>query len=340
MNPEIRRFLNRPLKVGGLTIQKRLLLAPMAGYTHVAFRELVDQYGGYGLLFSEMCSARAVPQENPKVSVVFRWREAELPRLVCQIFGSEPEAMAAAARRVEAEGFFGVDLNFGCSVAAICKQNAGAALLRKPERAAAIVRAVRDAVAIPLFVKFRTGWTDDSLPAVDLARRFEDAGADALTFHPRVAPDRRSRPPKWAYIGMVKEAVRIPVFGNGEVFDSEDVRRMLSETGCDGIAIGRMALARPWIFAEWTEGFMPDADIYRKCARRLLGMIEQHYGSVIALRRFRKWAVFFTAQFKYGHRFAAMIRSAEDIPAVLELIDLIFGVPQEMVSRPNMNMFC
>jgi len=339
INTEIHSYLNRPVSIGGKIAPGRLFLAPMAGYGHVAFRELIAGYGGCGLLFSEMCSARAVPNENPLFSPVFRWRDEELPGLVCQIFGGEPDVMAAAARRVEAEGFFGVDINFGCCVAAICKQNAGAALLKTPEKAAAIVRAVRQAVSIPVSVKFRTGWTDDAATAVDHARRFEDAGADALTFHPRVAPDRRSRPPRWAYIGKVKQAVSIPVFGNGEVFEPADCLRMFSETGCDGIAIGRIALARPWVFAEWTQGYIPDADIYRCCALQMLDLLVRHYGPVTGQRRFRKWAVFFTAGFKFGHRFSAIIRSAVDLPALREEIDRIFGTPQELVARPNMNMF-
>jgi len=135
MKPDIRQFINTPLEIGGKSIPTRLILAPMSGLTHVAFRELVDQFGGCGLLYTEMCSARSVPQENPHISPVFRWRREELPRLVCQLFGSDSDVMAIAAKRIEQEGFFGVDLNFGCSVAAICKKHCGAALLKTPDRA-------------------------------------------------------------------------------------------------------------------------------------------------------------------------------------------------------------
>ena len=196
----------------------------------------------------------------------FMWRKEELPHLVCQLYGDDPEIMARAAERVAADGFMGVDINFGCSVAVVCKHNCGAALLKDPVRAGKIVSAVRKAVPLPLFVKYRTGWQDDVAGAVDMARRFADEGADALTFHPRVAPDRRSRQPKWAYIGKVKSAVSIPVFGNGNVFDLRDCERMVSETECDGVAVGRLAVARPWTFAQWTDGFAPDACIYRRCA--------------------------------------------------------------------------
>ena len=218
MDDTLADLLNRPLAIGARTIPGRLVLAPMTDLGHVAFRQLLAEFGGYGLLWSEMCGARRLPMENSRYSRCFRWREAERTHLVFQIVGSQGPRMADAARRIEAEGFFGVDLNFGCSVRAICKQGSGAQLLKTPERAGDIVAAVRRAVACPVLVKFRTGWQDDPAPAVAMARRFEAAGADALTFHPRVAPDRRTRPPRWAYIAAVKQAVRIPVFGNGNVF--------------------------------------------------------------------------------------------------------------------------
>jgi tRNA-dihydrouridine synthase B len=201
-------FLRQPLTVRGRQIPGRLFLAPLSKLGNTAFRELVAGYGGYGLLFSEMCWARSVPCGNGHDQGGFMWRSGEnLQELVCQIFGNDPEAMARAAAIIEKEGFFGVDINFGCSVAAVCKKQCGAALLRVPDKAAAIVAAVREAVDIPVFVKFRTGWEDRPEAAVAMARRFEAAGADALTFHPRVAPDRRTRPPKWAYIADVKSAV-------------------------------------------------------------------------------------------------------------------------------------
>ncbi len=134
---------------------------------NIAFRELLSQYGGYGLLFSEMCSAKTVPHENRFVSPCFRWRDEERSHLVCQIFGADPLEMAEAARRIEDEGLFGVDINFGCSNTTICRRNCGAALLKNPDLAAAIVAEVRGAVSFPLTVKFRTGWRDD--PAIAVA---------------------------------------------------------------------------------------------------------------------------------------------------------------------------
>lgn len=336
---ELSKFLNQPLEVGSKTIPKRLVLAPMTFLGHVAFRQLVSGYGGCGLLFSEMCSAKTIPTENRRVSPYFRWRDDERNRLIFQIFGNRPEIMAAAARRIEAEGLFGVDINFGCADGAICRRNGGAALLRDPTLAARIVSAVRRAVAIPVTVKFRTGWEDDPRSAVDLARRFEQAGADLLTFHPRVAPDRRSRPPKWEYIGMVKRAVGIPVIGNGDVFDRDDCRRMIRETGCDGVALGRMAIARPWIFAEWTEGLQAQAEIFLNAAVDLAALLLQHYDAVRALRRFRRFAFYFCANFLYGHTLYSRILGCKDMQAVETVLRWFFEHSPGVAQRPNLNFF-
>jgi len=215
------QYLLQDLTIKNHIIHNRIVLAPMAGLGHIALRQLISEFGGFGLLFTGMCSAKAVPHENPNTSLVFKWRQEELKYLVCQIFGSDPKSMAKAAERIEKENFFGVDLNFGCSVAAICKKGCGAALLRDPDLSSKIVKAVRESVSFPVFVKFRTGWDDNPQFAVDMAKRFEDAGADALTFHPRVAPDRRSRPPQWEIIKHVRQAVHIPVFGNGNLFEKK-----------------------------------------------------------------------------------------------------------------------
>jgi tRNA-dihydrouridine synthase B len=339
MNSQLKEYLNTPLRIGSRTIPKRLILSPMSGLTHVAYRELLSQYGGYGLLYTEMCSAKNLPHENRHVSPVFKWRDEEVAGLVCQIFGSESDVMAAAARRIEMEGFFGVDMNFGCSVAPICKRNCGAALLKTPDLAAAIVKAVRSAVSIPLIVKFRTGWEDRKESPETLARRFEDAGADALIFHPRVAPDRRSRPPKWEYIATVKQAVSIPVFGNGEVFCQADAEKMFLTTGCDGIALGRIAIAKPWIFAQWTNGFVPDADIYRQSIKQMLRLLARHYEPITAIRKFKKISLYGAALFIYGHEFHKRICNARDFNEIEIVVDAFFDRSPEPAQRPNMNLF-
>ena len=332
-------YLRQPLKIGSKSIEKRLILAPLTFLGNIAFRELVARYGGYGLLYSEMCSAKTVPHENRFMSPYFRWRDEERSHLVCQIFGADPLEMADAARRIENEGLFGADINFGCSNSTICRRHCGAALLKNPDLAAAIVAEVRRAVSFPLTVKFRTGWQDDSDIAVHLAARFEDAGADALIFHPRVAPDRRSRPPKWAYIGMVKQAVNIPVFGNGDVFDHDDCRRMIIETGCDGVAIGRMAVARPWIFAELTENLQPDQKMFADAATQLARLLENHYDPVAAIKRFKRFAFYFSANFRFGHTLYSRILKAGDMKEVVTVLKRFFEQAPDVAARPNMNYF-
>jgi nifR3 family TIM-barrel protein len=311
----------------------------MAFLGNVAFRELVEYYGGYGLLFTEMCSAKRIPNENRQRSTYFRWRDAELSHLVCQIFGDDPMTMAAAARRIEEAYFFGVDINFGCAEVSICRQNCGAAILKDPDLATRIVGEVRKAVSIPLFVKYRIGWKDNPAESVALAKRFEDAGADALTFHPRISPDRRTRPPKWEYIEMVKQAVSIPVFGNGNVFDTGDCLKMFETTGCDGVAIGRMAIARPWLFAEWTDGYRGGPEIYLKSALRLAELLEKHFDSQKALRRFKKFGFYFSANFKFGHALFSGVQNAENMEKAKAFVHQFFETPPEIVSRPNLNFF-
>jgi nifR3 family TIM-barrel protein len=337
--PELAGLLNRPLAVGSRAIPGRLVFAPMTFLGHVAFRELIDEFGGCGLMFSEMCSAKTIPGENRHRSAYFRWRDAELPHLVCQVLGAVPEQMADAARRIEAEGFFGVDLNFGCATAIICNQALGAAVLKAPEQAFRIVSAVRRAVSIPVTVKFRTGWRDDPAGAVALARGFEAAGADALTFHPRVAPDRRARPAKWEYIGRVKRAVGIPVFGNGDVFDAGGCLRMLKETGCDGVSLGRIAIARPWVFAEWAAGFRPGVDVFRRTAESLLERLGRHFEPKPALLRFRKFILYFAANFRFGHTLCTRVQNAAGLAEAHAALEGFFASPPELTGTPNMNFF-
>ena len=335
---DIGDWVNRELVIGGKTVKNRLALAPMAVLGNVALRGIVADYGGCGLQFMEMCNARAVPHENRHVSLTFKWRDEELPYLVCQLFGSDPEAMARAAARVEKEGFFGVDINFGCSVAAICKKNCGAALMKDPDLAGRIVSAVRNAVKIPVFAKFRTGWSPDPALAVDLARRFESLGADALVFHPRVSPDRRGRAPLWDHIRLVKQAVSIPVFGNGNVFDAGDAVKMFETTGCDGIAIGRMAVVRPWIFSMMADGFKPGPEICERYAHDLLDRLLVHFEPHIAVKTFKKTALYLSANFKFGQSIWPVLLKGESPEDIRDNIRRVFASNPEISVSPNRNM--
>ena len=333
------QYLLKDLVIKNQTIANRMVLAPMAGLGHIALRQLIAEFGGFGLLFTGMCSAKAVPHENPAVSRVFNWRREELGYLVCQIFGAQPTSMAKAAERIEQEGFFGVDLNFGCSVAAICKKGSGAALLKNPALCSSIVKTVRESVSIPVFVKFRTGWENNPQFAVDMARRFEDAGADALTFHPRVAPDRRSRPPRWDVIEGVRQGVNIPVFGNGNLFMAQDGLRMIEQTGCQGLSVGRMAVARPWLFAQWTQGFCPGDDIFYTTAMRMTQILLDHFDDPFAVRLFKKFSPYFCANFKFGHQILKKLSRLQTMTDIQTNLKIIFEASPETLAGPNLNLF-
>jgi tRNA-dihydrouridine synthase B len=335
---KLSQYLLKDLLIKDQTIHNRIVLAPLAGLGHIALRQLISEFGGFGLLFTGMCSAKAIPTENPNVSPVFSWRQQELKHLVCQIFGSDPRSMALAAQRIEKEGFFGVDLNFGCSVAAICKQGSGAALLKNPELSSRMVKEVRKSVSIPLFVKFRIGWDNNPQLAVDMARRFEDSGANALTFHPRIAPDRRSRPPQWEVIKLVEQAVDIPVFGNGNLFQAKDGIKMIEQTSCQGLSVGRMAVARPWLFAQWSNGFNPGDDIFYTTAMRMAQILLEHYDDHFAVKLFKKFSPYLCANFKFGHQILKKLMRSQTMEDIRANLDSVFESNPETLSRPNINL--
>jgi nifR3 family TIM-barrel protein len=343
-------WIQRPLQIGTKRLDNRLVFAPMSGLGHVAFREWLADYGAYALLFSEMSSAKAIPNENRHVSPVFRWRDEERHLLVWQILGNSPNDMAKAAKRIAQEGFFGIDINFGCSVARICKRGMGAYLLKKPDQAIDIVKAVRDAVDIPLWVKFRTGWMDQdsriklappdlSDKAVDFACMLEAAGTDAITFHPRVAPDRRTRPPTWEHIAKIKQAVNIPVFGNGNVFDFKDCFDMFDQTSCDGISLGRIALAKPWFFAELNDTFKPDENTYIEAIFRYIQLLEKHYDPRQAIKRFYKYSRYYCASFRFGNTLRAKIKKSKSFDEIKGELEKFFKNPLMLNQRPNENLF-
>ncbi|WP_245577008.1 tRNA dihydrouridine synthase [Maridesulfovibrio zosterae] len=338
-SPKLAAQLNTPIAIGNKIVPNRLWLAPMAGLTHSAFRQVLAHYGSCGLVFTEMCSAKAVPTENPRISPVFRWQEWELPNLVCQLLGSAPEEFVIAAKRVEREGFFGVDINMGCSARGMIKREAGAALLKTPDKAMAVVEAVRKAVSIPVFVKFRTGWSKEIAPAVALAKDLEAAGADCLVFHPRVAPDKRTRPPRIDHIRHIKEAVSIPVFGNGDVTTTQHCQNMLDTTGCDGVSIGRMAVARPWIFAQWTADFTPDDNIFQDYVLRLAAALEQEFDPIRGIKRFRLFMAYFAANFRFGHSLQSSFSTAKTMDDVRRLAKEYIRPNMSLSQSPNMSLY-
>lgn len=239
----------KPMYIGKIAIDPPLTLAPMAGQTNYAFRVLCREGGACGLTCTELLSSQAIHYGSQKTFSMFDWSDAEHPVAV-QLFGSDPAMMAEAARIVADMGADIVDINMGCWVPKVAKQGAGAALLRDVCSAAAVVEAVVQAVDVPVTVKVRVGWDAHNITAVPFARAAENAGVQAIAVHGRTAEQGFTGEANWDIIRQVKETVRIPVIGNGDVATPEDAERMFTETGCDAVMIGRAALGNPWIFAQ------------------------------------------------------------------------------------------
>lgn len=239
---------NAHLRIGPLDLGLGLILAPMAGVTDLSHR-LVARSLGADLVTSEMVSAEGIVRRNASTRGLLQSRPEERP-LAIQLFGGEPGVMAEAAGMVADLGADLIDLNMGCPVGKVLRQGAGAALLKDEKKLVRIVVAVRQAVGIPVTVKIRSGWSKSEINAVEVARRAEEAGADALTIHPRTVRQGFSGEADWSQIAKVKQAVKVAVIGNGDVKTPEQVQELKSLTGCDGVMIGRGAVGNPWIFQQ------------------------------------------------------------------------------------------
>nr|MCU0539380.1 tRNA-dihydrouridine synthase family protein [Desulfobacterales bacterium] len=236
------------MRIGALTLAPGAVLAPLAGITNLPFR-LLAREAGCVLVFSEMVSAEGLVHGSANSRALLRSLPAEQP-LGVQLFGADPARMAAAAAMVESAGADLLDINFGCSVKKVVKTGAGAALMRDPARAAALLTSVRKAVRLPLTVKLRTGWERSGAQALAIGRLAQECGVDAVTIHPRTAAQKFSGRADWTVIAALKQALTIPVIGNGDIFCAGDAARMLTETGCDAVMVGRRAIGYPRIFTE------------------------------------------------------------------------------------------
>jgi len=238
------------LSIGGIEIAPATVLAPMAGVTDTVFRRFIRNLGGCGLIMTEFTSADGVlRKKDQKAKRYLHFYEDEHP-ISAQLFGSDPQVMAEAARMVEGLGFDLVDLNLGCPAKKVVKCNGGSGLLRDLPAIGRIFEAVRAAVTIPFTVKFRAGWSDDEIVCVELARMAESCGLAAVALHARTREQGYSGNARWEWIAGVRGAVKIPVIGNGDIRTPEDACAMVTQTGCDAVMIGRTAPSNPWIFRQ------------------------------------------------------------------------------------------
>ena len=234
------------MKIGNVNIENKVFLAPMAGVTDLPFRLLCREMG-CGLLYTEMVSAKAILYNNKNTDALLRVTEAENP-IAVQLFGSDPQIMADMAKRLEERPFDVIDVNMGCPVPKVVNNGEGSALMKNPDLAARVAEAAVEAVDVPVTVKMRIGWDSDSINVVDFAKRIESTGVAAIAVHGRTKEQMYSGHADWFYIKAVKEAVSVPVLGNGDIVNPEDAKQMLDETGCDAVMVGRGAQGNPWIF--------------------------------------------------------------------------------------------
>ena len=314
------------LTIGSLTVAHNVVLAPLAGITNLPFRLICRQQGA-SLAFTEMVSVNGLVREGVKTLALLKSCAEDRP-LGIQLFGDSPTDLAEAARIVEGYGDL-LDINMGCPVRKVVGTGAGSALLQDPLKIAAIVRAVRAATRLPLTIKIRSGWHCGDDVYREVARIAEAEGCDAVTLHPRSRSQMFSGQANWDQIGAMKAALSIPVLGSGDLFTADDCRRMLQETGCDGIMIARGALGNPWIFRQTLELSQQGRYTPVSTAERAdtivshLALFAESFGEAVAVREMKKHIGWYAKGFAGAaeiRRAANSAHSAADILALTERI--------------------
>ena len=316
--------MNR-LKIGSVVLDNPLILAPMAGVTDLPFRLLCREQGA-GLLCMEMVSAKAIYYRNRHTEQLLEIDPGEHP-VSLQLFGSDPDILAKMAAQIEERPFDILDFNMGCPVPKVVNNGEGSALMKDPDRAEEILRKMVKAVRKPVTVKIRKGFDDDHVNAVEIAKIAEDCGVAAIAVHGRTRQQYYSGKADWEIIRQVKEAVSIPVIGNGDLRSAEDVLRMNEQTGCDGFRIGRGAQGNPWIFAQILHKLETGEDLPKPSIEEVTGMVLRHArmqievkGEYIGIREIRKHAAWYTA----GYRNSSKLRGQINEVTTYEELEKLF----------------
>ena len=317
------------LRIGGLDLGNGLVLAPMAGITDLSFRRIAKNLGA-DLVTSEMVSAEGIVRQSGTTRSLLNSHPEEKP-LAIQLFGSDPSIMAEAATIVAAEGADIIDLNMGCPVPKVLRQGAGAQLIRQPKKVAQIVDAVRRVVSIPLTVKTRSGWSKSKINILEVASVAEDAGADAITIHPRTARQGFSGKADWYLIAKVKQAVTIPVIGNGDVSRPEQVEEMKQLTGCSGVMIGRGAMGNPWIFKQAKQLALGEAVIVPSVRERLevmarhLDLYKESLSGRQNLSGIRSRIMWYSKGLRGSSRLRAALSGCRDLESMIKSCEDFFA---------------